>query len=136
MDKLVWDSSFSAGIEEIDAQHRDFFKLINRLQMAQDHDYSRQFMLRLAQELYRYAAYHFLSEENLMMVFNYPDLSTQQQEHEKLLQNLRTRVNDLEKGRADISALSDFVGVWLKNHTLTMDKKIGEYILHLRSKHS
>lgn len=93
-------------------------------------------MLRLAQELYRYAAYHFLSEENLMMVFNYPDLSTQQQEHEKMLQNLQIRVNDLEKGRAEMSALSDFVGEWLKNHTLIMDKKIGEYILFLRSIHS
>jgi len=132
MAKLIWDKSFSVGVEEIDAQHRDFFKLINRLYLAQETRYPEPFTLRLSQELLKYAAYHFFSEENLMLLIQYPDLVLQQQEHQKLLDTLQLRVNDLEKGRSDLVALCDFVGVWLKSHTLNLDIKIGEYIQHLQ----
>ncbi len=128
---FIWDSRYSVGIEEIDNQHKDFFRLINRLQMTAANEASRPFALRLAHELYHYAAYHFLSEENLMIAFHYPDLPDQQQAHQKLLKTLNTRISDLEKDRADLLAFNAFISDWLKNHTLSMDKKIGEYILQL-----
>jgi hemerythrin len=118
-------------VDEIDTQHRDFVKLINRIQMAHTERYSSDLKNRMAWELWNYAQYHFFSEENLMMLIKYPDLALQQEEHQKLLDLLRGKVKEVEKGQGDLTSLIEFVFHWFKNHTLQLDKKIGEYMQHL-----
>jgi hemerythrin len=81
MRQIEWIDDFSTGVEEIDRQHKDFVKLINRLNIVQEHGNKKAIAVRLLNELGKYVEYHFASEENIMFLTRYPALERQQQAH-------------------------------------------------------
>ena len=90
---LHWQATYDTGIEEIDLQHRYFMALINRLTVelaASDDPKYRQSLLN---ELAKYAAFHFASEENLMAKFGYPDRERHRMLHIELIDKLSSRMN-------------------------------------------
>lgn len=125
---IAWDDSLSSGIEEVDDQHKEFIKLIQRLQILHDKGASRDFTLRILQELSKYAEYHFISEENLMFVTRYPMIEHHQVEHKKLLRALSSRIGAFEDGKASLGSLVTFLGEWVISHTRDEDSKIGKYL--------
>lgn len=64
MSEFGWKEIYSVGVEEIDQQHKDFLKLINRLNILQGKGDPPLLISRYLRELGAYAAYHFASEEN------------------------------------------------------------------------
>jgi hemerythrin len=130
--KIEWDETFSVGVDEIDRQHKEFIRIINRLQWLEERRSPQEQLIGMAQELWRYAEFHFCSEENLMRLFQYPDQEDQEEEHKRLVKTLKVKIHDLESGRGDAASLSEFAFIWLKTHTTTLDKKIGQYIQNLK----
>lgn len=121
---MQWRSEFETRVEEIDLQHRFFLRLINRLgeelSTAQDPNYRQ----RLIDELHRYAKFHFLSEENLMVKFGYPAFDSHRKHHLDLLDNLSSRANNQSR-----DALLQFLTEWFCLHTVHEDRPIGDFIL-------
>lgn len=85
MHQIIWKDEYETGVEEIDRQHKEFVKLINRLNIMHDAGNHSGYALRLMNEVGKYADYHFTSEENLMDLTKYPHLETQQKAHKDLL---------------------------------------------------
>ncbi len=125
---IAWDKALSSGIEEVDMQHKEFIKLIQRLHILSERRSARDFILRILQELSKYAEYHFLSEENIMFVTRYPMLERHQAEHRKLLRGLSYWVGAFENGSESMSSLLDFLSAWLISHTRDEDSRIGTYV--------
>lgn len=120
---LHWQHDYATGVKEIDLQHHYFLSLINRiaseLQSANDPKYRE----RLYEELVRYAAFHFISEENLMIKYGYPDLERHRMLHHNLKDDLSARcMLQREEG------LLEFLVNWFIHHTVTEDRHIGEYV--------
>ena len=65
------------GIEEVDLQHQYFLDLIKRLSVILNSNVSAHLDTRLINEIIKYAEFHFQSEENLMVINDYPDLEKQ-----------------------------------------------------------
>jgi hemerythrin len=110
---LHWKDEYETGVEEIDLQHRYFMALINRMYSefkAAIHDEYRD---RLFDELGRYAAFHFLSEENLMIKFGYPDLDRHHAMHRHLIDELSWRAQSKA-----YDALFEFLVAWFVDHTV------------------
>jgi hemerythrin len=128
MMKVAWDDSFSSGIEEIDSQHKEFIKLIHRLQIVSEKGSPAEFIHRMLLELAKYADYHFISEENLMIVTKCPLLERQRGEHQRLLRGLGQKIRDYEEGHETLDALIDYSISWFTNHTKEEDVKIGQHI--------
>lgn len=125
---IAWDESVSSGIEEIDLQHKEFFKIIQRLQILNDKGSGKDFTLRILQELVKYTEYHFISEENLMILTKYPSIEHHQLEHKKLLRSLNYWIQAFEDGNEKLAALLSFLASWLTSHTKSEDCRIGEYL--------
>jgi len=119
---LQWNAEFDTHIEEIDLQHQYFLRLINRLSeelpLARDEHYRWS----LLNELSRYAAFHFLSEENLMFKLGYPGLEKHRQLHFNLLDKLSSRM-----GNSTSEELLGFLVEWFVQHTTQEDRLIGEF---------
>jgi len=47
---ISWDDSFSSGMEEIDNQHHDLIRLLQRLAILRDNGSPKDFVLRIPQE--------------------------------------------------------------------------------------
>ncbi len=128
MSEFDWKESYSVGVEEIDRQHKDFLKLINRLNILHGKGDPPVLISRYLQELGAYAAYHFVSEENIMYLLKYPDLSRQEAEHRKLLVAFSQKVKAYQAGSKGVDSLIQSLMDWFLSHTSLEDRKIGDHL--------
>jgi hemerythrin len=128
MSEFGWRVTYSVGVEEIDRQHKDFLKLINRLNILHGKGDPPDLIWRFLQELGAYAAYHFISEENIMVLLKYPGLSRQEVEHQKLLEVFNQKAKDYRAGSEGVDSLLHFLMDWFIAHTTLEDQKIGDHL--------
>jgi hemerythrin len=128
MKQLVWDQRFEIGVEEIDAQHREFIKLLRRFKLGFENSIPLPMQVRILQEVMKYAEYHFCSEENIMLITRYPNLPVQQLEHGKLLTALTRRVEGFQRSPGSGEQLTDFLYEWFVSHTQVEDRKIAAHL--------
>lgn len=78
--------SLITGIEEIDAQHEEFFGAIQALEYPNK---SQQDLWDILLKIEIYARTHFETEESYMKKFNYPIIDEHIIEHEFFMENFR-----------------------------------------------
>lgn len=127
-DIIAWKKNYEVGNIEIDSQHKTFLKIIEKLQNAYDNKLNDSLLLGYVIELYKYAAYHFISEENLMLAHHYPNYEEHKKLHDELLKELVDNITTFKIEYIDIEKLIRFSLSWFIKHTTTIDKNIVEYI--------
>lgn len=120
---LAWKAEYDTGVEEIDLQHRNFMALINRLSSELAACDDEKYRRRLLDELAKYAAFHFTSEENLMLKFAYSGFERQRMLHLELMDQLSWRMQS-----KTYEGLFEFLVSWFIHHTVEEDHDIGDYI--------
>jgi len=123
-----WNKKYNIGIELVDLQHQYFLNLIKRLSKYLDHDLSKYMITRIINEILKYADFHFQSEENLMLIENYPEYEKHEELHKDLIEDIGTFLNYYSKGEKQPAELIEFLLKWFIDHTLEEDKKFGDYI--------
>ena len=128
MKSLKWGAEYNIGIKEIDSQHEEFVNIINKLCWAEEHSFPIEIGVRLVYELIKYAEFHFTCEENMMFLYKYGRLSSQIEEHKKLLGIMQMKMNEFKNGSIGYDAVSKFAFMWLISHTVEEDKKFGDFM--------
>ncbi len=128
MHQIEWKDEYFTDIEEIDSQHKDFVKLINRLNIVQEYGNKKAIAVRLLTELGKYIEYHFASEENIMFLTKYPAIERQQQAHAALLDEYSKRMQNFLNDKGTIDDVIRFLEGWFALHTVEEDKKIGYHV--------
>ncbi len=121
-------TSYSIGIPEIDAQHRQLFECIDRLEAAGDEKQRELAVYYVMDELKDYVRVHFSVEEVVMRLFDYPDLEAHKAEHGAFV----ARLEALEESelREDVHAeAARFLREWLVNHIQGSDQRYADYLL-------
>jgi hemerythrin-like metal-binding protein len=117
---------YEIGIAEIDAQHRELFVILARLERHSGKGYTYEAARDVLGQMANYANVHFAIEESLMRMHRYPDILAHIAEHQRLRQQLaefQQRLLD-----ADIATqLHKFIESWLANHIDVTDRK---YVPH------
>ena len=78
---ITWTEDLETGILEIDKQHQELFKHIDRLLEACKHGAGRDKVQEVVKFLEGYVVFHFGSEEKLMDQYNYPQTKEHKQAH-------------------------------------------------------
>jgi hemerythrin len=128
MQEILWKEEYCIGIEEIDKQHMDFIKLINRFNIIFSSGAHIMLQDRILLELSSYIAYHCVSEENLMILSKYPNIGIQQNEHKELITNMRDKCDRLKIGNINGNDIIKYLFSWFLTHTQVLDRKFAEYI--------
>ena len=118
------------GIEQIDAEHRKLFSMVNEaMEVLQRAEGEEQAVVELIFNLRNYAIIHFKHEEEHMEKINDPELPKQKKEHAAF----REKVNSIsldgltgESGRKTLEELIIFLARWLYRHILGSDIFIGK----------
>jgi hemerythrin-like metal-binding protein len=114
-----WKDAFRLGLPGIDAEHQQFFEIMNRCAMAAKQGASPTTVQTLLQELATYADHHFAHEEAELDRVGYPELEAQRAEH------LRFR-HELERIRAleapSVLAALALARDWLLQHVTGTDR--------------
>ena len=130
---LQWDDRYSLGHERIDAEHRIFLDLIVEFDALAAHGAPNDKLVRTLKEICKYAEFHFLSEENLMIDCRYPELEQHCQLHQQLISALDDHLHRLLHRSTTPGRVFEFLFQWFALHTSSEDKKLVSYIAQQRS---
>lgn len=125
---LAWDSKFEIGNERIDSEHRIFLGLIRQLSIEPDRTSFGSRFERTLREVLKYAEFHFVSEENIMIDAGYPQLDEHRRSHAMLLAELADKIHIFRAGRETPDAIVSFLFQWFAMHTSREDRRIAEFI--------
>jgi hemerythrin-like metal-binding protein len=82
MEPIQWSEKFSVGVEELDEQHQQIIKMLNRLiSTRKTIGTDSEEISDILQEMTPYAQEHFKTEEKLLRAYGYPGLEEQREEH-------------------------------------------------------
>ena len=124
--QLDWNSSFEVGHERIDFEHQIFLGLIKKL--AETEKSSEDTFARYLIELRKYAEFHFVSEENIMLDCDYPDYEIHHSHHIDLLQKFDDNYNRYKKQGLEEGEFVAFLYEWFVHHTVIEDLRLSEYV--------
>lgn len=125
---IDWDKKFELGHERIDFEHRVFLDLIRTISAEVDNGNSKEHILRLLNEMAKYADFHFYSEENEMLSCEYPDYEAHKKEHIRLLARFSDMVAQFRVDAIPLDSIVEFVFSWFALHTTQVDKQLADYI--------
>lgn len=138
MNETRWNSGFSVGIDQIDAQHKTLFGYIADLEKSVENPDDRQRWSAIHYaivQLRDYTRIHFSIEECLMEILDYPGRNVHIQEHSRFVSFL----SDLERRSIthnDITEneIVEFLRNWLLNHIAVSDREYGLHFFQAKAR--
>jgi len=124
-----WTPEFAVHVPDIDQEHQNWFRAMNRLHEAMLAGRGVEILGTLLAELTKFTMNHFANEEKLMATVHYPEMLAHIQQHE----DLRRRVSEVEarfeRGETAITIeLMLLLSDWLRNHEIVIDRRFGDYV--------
>jgi len=129
---VLWNNSYSVGVEIIDTQHKKLIDILNKLYESFIDQTVGQRLEEIIGELVDYTDYHFKTEEDLFDQVKYPQKEKHIQEHQEFIQKLDSFKAELSEGKSSLTfQLMNFLRNWLINHIAISDQA---YASHFRTK--
>lgn len=126
---IEWHEKFSVGIDEIDAQHKKWFGIINELHESLIKSKGIKNLEKIVEEMEEYTRYHFSEEEKMLEKEGYEYLDRHRQIHFSFKQEIRRLKGDIFSGEMVLrTQVMSVLKNWLEDHILKEDKKYGEFI--------
>lgn len=127
MNQIVWNDSYSVNNAEIDAQHKEWIVIYNRLDHTMRTGNSSALHTSTADTLEamkKYTEYHFRKEEEYMKEINYPDLVAHKRKHTDFDDELYNYNKMVRSGELVLNTeVMSIIKKWLLHHILHEDQK-------------
>jgi hemerythrin len=118
----TWKDSYSVGVQQLDAQHRHVFEMINELAFAMRSGQGDAAIQPILARLTEHLRTHIESEEELMRRTSYPDLAAHHEEHSVYLLRVGEFKTNLGKaGNEDTISLLYILRDMILDHMLQAD---------------
>ena len=123
MEPVQWSEKFSVGVKELDRQHQQLVKLLNRLIFASGTIGTHsETVSAILTEMTRYAQVHFKAEEKLMEVYGFPGLNEHKIQHRGFRKKTVDFCAATTIGVDQVpETLLLYLGDWLVHHILEDD---------------
>ncbi|MDA3730687.1 hemerythrin family protein [Niameybacter massiliensis] len=128
----TWNNAFEIGIETIDAQHKELFRMLRDLEqmvLTKCSQYEYNDFVKLICEVRDYSTYHFYEEEKIMEVTEFLELDNHRKQHIAFKEEIN-KINyiQLEKEPLPIiNELKSYIELWIMQHMLLEDTKLRTY---------
>ena len=125
---IHWHSKYETGHPRIDFEHRVFLDLLAEFAAQVEAETDPARLRRTVTEIYKYADFHFFSEENIMLNVGYPEYAHHHTLHQALLGELREFIDSIALDSLRGEAMVDFLVHWFATHTAGEDLKLAVYV--------
>ncbi len=126
---IEWNDRLSVNIREIDDQHKKLVGMVNRLHTAMKEGKADTISMQIVEDMKKYAASHFATEERHMKTHGYPGYREHKTEHEKFVAKVVQVEKDLKTGKCAMSMdILNFLSNWLVDHIKGTDKKYSPFL--------
>ncbi|MDR1966484.1 MAG: bacteriohemerythrin [Synergistaceae bacterium] len=127
---FMWKEGYRLGVEEIDSQHQQLFKMVDNLLDVIDGsgrgDYKKE-CADAVSFLYDYTVKHFQFEEGYQASIGYEDIEAHKLQHKRFVitvDNFAKRMVETEYDMKVVRAFSGSLVAWLNYHVADTDQKI------------
>lgn len=128
MEKIIWNQSFSVGVEEIDRQHKQLVNILNQLLGMEGIQVDSEIISDTLTRMTDYADYHFSSEEKFMKENAYPDYAAHHLEHVAFMRKTaELSIKTMAYQKTIPSELLAYLRMWLIEHILVSDMKYKQF---------
>jgi hemerythrin-like metal-binding protein len=122
---LEWRDEFRTGIEGVDHEHEALIEQINAVYALIGEGADRQDVIDGLGEIYGSISAHFALEERMMLRHGYADYDQHQQDHERLLDEIREISDEFEaSAQLDDARLARKLADWFQLHFKTHDSRL------------
>ncbi len=126
---FVWKEEYSVGIRKFDEQHKRIVGFLNELYEAMKGGKGKEALGEVLNGLVEYTRSHFLAEESLMRLYNYPGLDEHRAKHEKMAKHVAALVGKYESGELTSPIqITNFLKDWLGKHIMQTDNAYGPFL--------
>ena len=130
-DRLVFDSRYRVGIEQVDLEHQKLFAVAGAIydSLSLDVIVPMKEVRKAIDRLIRDTSAHFASEESLMEAAGYPNLEDHRVLHAGLISRIRHFETQIEAAEQLTPVdVYEFLCNWLGDHILTSDRMFGKFM--------
>lgn len=114
---VAWNIRYNTGIQLIDEQHQELFRMVDRLRRQVQDGTDRGGIEALLKDLVACLERHFATEETIMGQFGYPDLTQHVSEHASMLTSLQELLDKFQESHQVMALMvPTFMEGWLKHH--------------------
>ena len=118
---MKWDDSLLVGIDKFDAQHKNFFHILDKLEGIEEP--GKEAIAEAIDSLIRYVTEHFHEEESLMLSLGYPGYEEHMVEHHKLMEKAQRLYAEMDSGCPPAAAkLKRVLEDWIRDHIISVDQ--------------
>jgi len=126
---VEWDGSLAVGVEAIDRQHRELFRIINSFHDKIGREEDSFALAVVLDSLKNYVTYHFGFEEKLLERNGCPELAGHQALHDSFAQAVeRFEAGLVQPSRQDLLELQTYLLDWLVNHIQAQDLRLAPFM--------
>ena len=126
MSLFKWSSDYSVYLPEIDAEHRELYRLGNEFHKALLAGTSVEQLNVLVANLMAAEEQHFRHEERLMKAMHYQGLAWHKKQHDAARKRSKELAKRVAEGDANASAdVLKFLSQWLTDHITVADRMMG-----------
>jgi len=123
MTQVIWQDSYSIGIDTIDTQHKQLFDIMNKIYVASEEESDLEIIIPLFDQLQDYTKYHFDEEEQFFTTLSKSNIEQHKNEHRFFINELeKIKQQSLRIGTISLELLY-FLNDWLVNHIQVEDPK-------------
>ncbi|MCL2344641.1 MAG: bacteriohemerythrin [Desulfobulbus sp.] len=137
IDLFPWDEHFETGLPEVDEQHHQLVRLVNRLADDVANDAPRDELKSVFDELLDYTVYHFTTEEAVWErhLPGADETLAHRQSHVEFAAEATRRCSSLDAGQGRDIAIETlfYLTRWLASHILEADRHMAYIVLALES---
>lgn len=119
---IEWKPQMSVGHADIDHDHRYLFSLVNKLELALQHEDDHRMVPSVLAQLLAYTREHFAREELLQAEVGYPLQAEHHAEHQHIVESLARLT-----GGEEPDHLVSLVREWILGHVLNTDLRMKPY---------
>ncbi len=136
-ERVEWTERLGVGVTEIDAQHKELYRRIDRFLRALAEKRGRKELQPLVAYLEEYIREHFATEQQMMELSGYAGLGDHMAEHQWFENEYERLCDQLEREGPTLGLARELVSLlvgWLTSHVESTDRAFGAYLAGHRAR--
>ena len=137
MQHFKWTKAHAIYLPQVDAEHRNLFRMAEELHQAVRAGAEAARVQELVRPLLAGIEEHFTHEERLMRSVACPEFSWHKLQHDTVRNKGKELVEEMEAGNLEApQAFLDFMARWLKDHLSLTDRMMSSHVRNYERRHA